>query len=706
MRKTFLLFVAVAVVASAAGCAGQREYSLAKRLFELRQYEEAIRTAEKAVEKNPTNSEYRELLERARQTAAREEYNRGLRYYGKAQLDRALDSLDKAARYDPDFEEARQAYLQVKARRDLIDKIVTRIPTLISQGKPDEALEKIKEVKAYVFDFPRIRDHKMRALEQSTLLHAKRGTLALQKGLFAEAQKEFEIALNRTPGFSPAVDGLSRTNAQLNAADLVARGKAFLTQERFRDAYRSFREALETVPGHAEASQGLVETSSLWARALLEEGGQFEARGDFDSKAQALRKYEKAGRLTALSPDTNDRIEALKRALAGEFRLRGDQYRELGEDYQALALVNYRMSLYCDPGQLALARSVAALKQAFDNRRAFYVDIRSDADSSAGASFSKQLAQTLKQAVIASGIRDLYVVAPFDRATGYEALATRRGLAGRHLTIFTSLLSEPVIVRGENKPEIVQSTYRLGTRYVPNPAYNAARMALADARYSENDVEQEFERLLALLRRTDDEDEREELLSELDFQRSLLEDAEDNTIDAIKVLANTVEDVEQEVIQPYEYLVYTVSMEAKVEVSLEVADPYRGSTQTLEVLSGVALAEDTYNEGVQPTDTRGVQSNPKSLPTQSELLATARKHAATAAVEWLKKSLSELSMQYYNRAKELEEIGDLERAAEYFYAFYLSTPRRESPEALEAIEYVRDQTHLITPDEMSPGRAE
>ena len=43
-----------------------------------------------------------------------------------------------------------------------------------------------------------------------------------------------------------------------------------------------------------------------------------------------------------------------------------------------------------------------------------------------------------------------------------------------------------------------------------------------------------------------------------------------------------------------------------------------------------------------------------------------------------------------------------EGAAEYFYAFYLSVPNKLSPEAIEAIEYVRNQTHLITPQERRP----
>jgi len=667
----------------------------------MQQYEEALKTAGEAVAKNPTNSQYRSLLEQVQDTAARYEYNIALRYYGKNQLSRALESIEKAVAYKSDFEEARQAYLQVKARLDLVDKVVTEIPSLIANGRPDEALARIQEVQPYASDFPQIRNLKIRALEQSTLLHSKQGLLALQEADYESARNHFQVALNRSPGYPPAVDGLSRANAQLKAQNLVGEGKSLLAQERYSQAYRKFEEALGIVPGHAEAAKGLSEVAARWGRALYRQGEELEAQGDFDSMAEALRSYERAGRLTSLSPETSERVEALKRALAGEFRMRGQEYEQLGEDYHGLAVINYQMSLYCDPKQVELSRRAVTLKEAFDNRRAFYIDIRSEADSSAGATFTKQLTQTLKTAVIESGIKDLYVVAPFDRTDGGENLSSVQGLSGRHLTIFTSLLSEPVIVRGENRPETVQSNYRLGTRFVPNPAYDKGRRAVIEARAEEKDVEQEYERLLEQLRRVDDEDERDSLLSEIEFQRALLDDAEDATIEAERILAATAEQTEEEVFQPYEYLSYTVTMEAKVEVSLEVADPYKGATRTIEVIKGSTVAADAYTEGVEPTDSQGAVTDPKELPTQSELLAEARGDAVTNAVEWLKGALGELSLQYYNRAKELLEIGNIERAAEYYYAFYLSTPERESPEALEAIEFVRRQTHLITPDERS-----
>ncbi|MHC4713258.1 MAG: tetratricopeptide repeat protein [Planctomycetota bacterium] len=698
MRKlTPILTLAVAI--TLVGCAGQQEFTRGRRLYELQQYEEAVKSLEEAVAKDPRNREYADLLEKVKKVASRSEYNRGLLLYGKNQLTLALASLEAAVAYDPDFEDARHVYQLVKKRRDIIATVVSDIPALLSEGRPDEALDKIKEVEPYRSDFPRIRQLKTQALGNSTVLHAKRGAVALQEGRFEEARTEFQIALNRTPGYSPAVDGLSKANAQLKAAALVADGRALLAAGAYAGAYARFEEALRVVPGHEGATEALKQTAVAWARGLRDDAKVLEGAGDFDSLAEALRKYERAGQLSALSPETTEKIEALKKAIAGEFRQRGQQYEELGDDYLGLSLINYQMSLYCDGGQQELSRRIASLKEAFDDRRAFYIDIRSDVDSSVGTSFGRQLAQLLKKAVIESGIKDLYVVAPFPVVSDSAALAQQRGLAGRRMTIFTSLIGEDVVVRGEDKPEVVRSSYRVGTRYVPNPDYDAARRKLAEVRARETEASQDLEDLLILLRGTEDPDEREDLLGDIAFQRSIVEDAEDDVTEAERLLAATDRDIEQEVFQPYDYIVYTVTMEAKVEVSLEVADPERGTTRTLEVITGKVEVEDTYNEDVQATDVDGAKVNPKELPTQSEVLAGAREDAGSKAVEWIKKSLNALAMQYYNRAKELEEIGNLEGAAEYYYAFWLTTPDRSSPEAKAAVDYVRRQTHIITPDE-------
>ncbi|MCD6405445.1 MAG: hypothetical protein J7M19_06435, partial [Planctomycetes bacterium] len=197
-------------------------------------------------------------------------------------------------------------------------------------------------------------------------------------------------------------------------------------------------------------------------------------------------------------------------------------------------------------------------------------------------------------------------------------------------------------------------------------------------------------------------EEQEALWEEVEAQRQEYEDAEDDTIEARKVLADTDEWVEEEVTQPYNYTVYAVTMEAKVEVGISVADPDTGAYKDLETMSGTTEAKDTYNEGVQATDTEGVEVDPKDLPTQSELLLGARADAAQKTVDWLKGTLAELSMQYYERAKQAQEIGNIEGAAEYYYAFYLCAPDKRSARAVEAIEYVRNQTHLITPDERKP----
>ena len=270
---------------------------------------------------------------------------------------------------------------------------------------------------------------------------------------------------------------------------------------------------------------------------------------------------------------------------------------------------------------------MSELNKAYEGRRAFYIDIRPADTTSAGASFTKQLAQQLKDAALKSGIENLYVLAPYDGSAGAGAPSPGAG-GGRRLTIFTSLLKEEVASTGENKPETVRSRYRVGTRFAPNPVYQAAREALAKAQAQETDVQQDYEDALARLRQATTDEERAAAEGDVDFERRRWYDAQDNVTVAQQALAGTPENVEQEVFQPYDYLVYSVTMNAQVEVSLEVADPESGVVRQLQVIGGAAAATDRYTEAVSATDAEGAKPDPKELPTASELLATAQRTRA------------------------------------------------------------------------------
>jgi hypothetical protein len=267
------------------------------------------------------------------------------------------------------------------------------------------------------------------------------------------------------------------------------------------------------------------------------------------------------------------------------------------------------------------------------------------------------------------------------------------------------VLSETPLVTGQNKPQVMRSQYKVGTRWSLNPAYETARQGLADAEATLSDVGQRFHDSEDALRLATPAGQ-PAAAADFEFERRRTYDEEDKVTAARKALAATPSQIEEEVYQPYDYKVFSVTMQAKVEVSLEMGDPDTGASKSLDVISGTASAESKYNEGVLATDSAGITVAAQNLPTESELMAEARKNAATNAVEWLNKSLGQLSIQYYQRGKDLADIGNTEGASEYYYAFYLSTPDKQSAEARTAIEYVRAHTHLITDDEtQSPNPA-
>jgi len=698
-----LVVLLLPVVFALAGCAGQEQYHAARRYYQLRQYDEAIRQLETALRSDPRNSDYQALLVQVRRDAAREDYQRALRFYEKHQIDQALAALERANSLDPTFEDAQKAYSFIKRQKETIQAVVTEIPAKIRAGKPDDALDDLAGIEQFSSVYPQIRDLKAQALAESTVAHTKQGSLHLAGGRFEDARKEFYVALSRMPNYAPARDGIALAEANIAADKLVAQGREFSARKEYAAAYERFRSALKIVPSHKAALEAMIETGGLWARMLYDEARALQDKGGIDDLAEALRRYERAGALTERFADLDERVAAIKKALTGEFLKRGEQYEQLGEQYLGLALINYKMSLHCDPSQVAVSRKISAVKEAFDGKRAFYVDIRSADPSSAGTSFGKQLAQRLKETVLNSGITDLFVLAPYDSAAVASA-ASAAGLAGRRMTVFTSVLSENVITSGQNKPQIVRSRYKLGTRSVLNPDYTKAKQAQADAEAELSKATQDYQNADDVRRRATTPSEIDAAESSLEFAKRRTFDAEDRVSDARKASAATPEQIDEEIYQPYDYRVYSVTMQARIEVSLEVANPDTGAVRGLEVIAGTASAQSTYNDGVLATDAQGVSPKPPELPSEGELIDGARKDAAANAVEWFRKTLTELSRQYYQRAKALQEIGDSEGASEYFYAFYLSTPDKSSPQAEEAVEHVRKYTHLITGDELLSPR--
>jgi hypothetical protein len=289
----------------------------------------------------------------------------------------------------------------------------------------------------------------------------------------------------------------------------------------------------------------MIEAASLWAKSLYAQARALEEKGGFEDLAEALRLFERAGALTERFAGLDERILALKKALAGEFLKRAEQYQQLGDEYVGLALVNYKMALHCDPSLVAASRQAAEVKAAFDKKRAFFIDIRSADQSSAGTSFAKQLGQKLNETVLSSGIEDVFLLAPYEGATLSTATGASGGLAGRKMTIFTSVLSENVLTAGQNKPQIMRSRYKVGTRWAPNPDYADAKKLLAAAEDEERDAFQRRTNADDALSIATTPEEHDAAESDLQFATRLLFDAQDKVSNARTAAAAAPEQVEE-----------------------------------------------------------------------------------------------------------------------------------------------------------------
>lgn len=263
-------------------------YWLAKCDLELREYDEMIVHAERAVELSPDNSEYHNLLGRA--------YGRKAEHHANW-----FSGLSLAKKIRGEFERAVELNPRnVKAQRDLAS-YYARAPGIVGGGE-EKAQRKLEEIQA----LDPVQGHLARMdyfVEKKDWAHADAECRTVEAAKPKSADPYNEIAdyyENRQDGPSlvRVLDEADRVGASDPRFDYYRGAAAALTGEHLENGEAALKHYLNTVPPRS----GLPSHSDahVWLGRILEKQGQREA---------AIAEFREA---LKLDPQNKSAREALK----------------------------------------------------------------------------------------------------------------------------------------------------------------------------------------------------------------------------------------------------------------------------------------------------------------------------------------------------------------------------------------------------------
>lgn len=259
-------------------------YWLAKCDLELREYDEMIAHAEKAVELSPDSSEYHNLLGRA--------YGRKAEHHANW-----FSGLSMAKKIRSEFERAVELNPRnIKAQRDLAN-YYARAPGIVGGGE-EKAQRKLEEIQA----LDPIQGHLARMdyfVEKKDWAHAEAECRIVETTKPRSADPYNEIAEyyeNRMDGVSLArlLDEASQAGASDSRFDYYHGAAAALTGERLEIGQAALKRYVNSVPPRS----GLPSHSDahLWIGRILERQGQRDAAVVEFREAVKLDPQNKAAR--------------------------------------------------------------------------------------------------------------------------------------------------------------------------------------------------------------------------------------------------------------------------------------------------------------------------------------------------------------------------------------------------------------------------
>jgi curli biogenesis system outer membrane secretion channel CsgG len=257
--------VAAVALAVAACATGKGDFDLGQKLAGQEKWDEAIRAYEQALQKEPDNPQYRQGLAQARAGAAQEQLRSATALAGSmaqiADVDRALQVVERALRYDPQHAPSLAFQARLRERRDALAQEVERLlreSAALAQRKEwtqsEQAAVQVLAIDPANAAALRLRQDAVRGAVEKSLRLAGQAEAADE---WREAGRFLEEALAREPNNEAIRERLRAAQEKDSLAYYVGRSGQFEAEGQLEKAFAMLRLGSRYFPGDARLREAM-----------------------------------------------------------------------------------------------------------------------------------------------------------------------------------------------------------------------------------------------------------------------------------------------------------------------------------------------------------------------------------------------------------------------------------------------------------------
>ena len=324
--------ITLAVFLSACA-AGKKYYQLSLQLQEAGKYKEAIAYLEQALNKEPKNKKYQNMLNEIKRKLIHEYINQARTILDASDqltidtLNRAKDKLAQAQEIDPEAADVLSLKNEIGS---LENKFLFEIKQTYSQAK--QAMTESKWDEAYFFlqqvqsKFPNYEDSSRLLLQcsrEGCKAFFNQASDYFKQENFRQAISFLRKALALDSAFQPARELLSQAQENDTKTYFLSQAREAVMAQNWDRAVQAYKRALEYDPADKDIKQ-------LIAHATLKAGGYYihKARTDIQNGwlLKAVDSYQLAKKY--LLDEQDYKLNSLKQTLTARLRVTGDHFKE------------------------------------------------------------------------------------------------------------------------------------------------------------------------------------------------------------------------------------------------------------------------------------------------------------------------------------------------------------------------------------------
>ena len=518
--------------------------------------------------------------------------------------------------------------------------------------------------------------------------HMDRGAEFASTDKWADAVGEYTRANEIAPSDASKAALAQAQSGQSTQQDKEAAESASVKSKAYTDAQDPIQ-AYEVLAALTPAQQKLVAdameaaqpayiaAATDKAHKLQQSHTPIKGRGDEDAVREAYAYLE---RLDTLSddPDVKVRLDLLSDAISVYYVEVAKKYIDrpvasgvgLGWSYLGEAS-HYKPGLDTIRDEMAKASSTYQMR----SKLSVGVVFRDQTSRRDSIGFAEQL-----QDAIATGLETsklpVKVIRPSaagaGNATG-QALDPNYQLVGE-------ILQHRTIRNIKN--ETLQSKYRFGEREIPNAAWNAADQAYQDAETAVDKAQNDIRAAEAKKNKKQTEQANAELAN---AQKQASEArAKENTIPKSQ---------QEDVIRPYSYTKQTIDINNIVELSFRIVDTSGNIVEESKHVIKETPKTFTVLQNLKPEDTEGVRDM-DAPPDETQLMTDVEIAARDELVKLAYGEIADLPTKILATARAKVKSEDTDAAAELYILYLNCTPAGDTPERLEAIQFLKDTYNI------------